>query len=312
MKKKISIVLVGFLLLHFAFVLIFNHLNTTRNELVLNFNNILNDTLPHKTILAGDSHIERSIEADSLEDCFSIAYFGENNVMTYYKLKYLFENNNLNEPEYIVFPCDIVTFAKGFNIYRSQIGFYDQFIPWGELHKFEPHLFTSYLNYIKLYFFPYVEWQFALNTAHQNREKKNNQKLIEKSQRKRLKMAKRFVQNELMCGENKTNLFDPIALKYLEKTIELCRQYNVKPIFVKFPHTIEVFNEIQKNVDANYLIDRPSEKIIMQSDIPILDFEHIFENKPELFFDVHHLNNDGKKMFTPIIENALDSLYRIY
>jgi hypothetical protein len=312
MKKKILVLVVAFLILHFTFILLFNLLNNSRNELVLRFNDILNDTLPYKTVLAGDSHIERSIEYDSIDDCFSIAYFGENNVMTYYKLKYLFEHNNLIEPKYVVFPCDIVTFAKGFNLYRSQIGFYDKFIPWGELKNFEPNLYSSYYNYMKLYLFPYIEWQYAMNTAHQNREKKNSLKLTSKSKRQRKKMVKTFVQQELMCAENKNNLFDEKALEYLVKTIELCKQYNVKPIFIKLPHTKEVFTEIENNVNPKFITERPSEKIITNYNIPILDFERIFENNPELFFDVHHLNNDGKKLFTPIFEHALDSLYRIY
>jgi hypothetical protein len=165
---------------------------------------------------------------------------------------------------------------------------------------------------VKLYLFPYIEWQYAMNTAHQNREKKNSLKLTSKSKRQRKKMAKTFVQQELMCAENKNNLFDEKALEYLVKTIELCKQYNVKPIFIKLPHTKEVFTEIENNVDSKFLTERPSEKIITNYNIPILDFEHIFENNPELFFDVHHLNNDGKKLFTPMFDQALDSLYRIY
>ena len=312
MKKKIFILISAFLVLHFSLVLLFNRLNNTRNELVLRFNETLDISTPYKTILAGDSHVERSIESDSIKDCFSVAYFGENNVMTYYKTKYLFDKKVLKGTEYIVFPCDIVTYAKGLNIYRSQIGFYNKFIPWSELEKFEPNIYSSYYTYIKTFIFPYVEWQFALNTAHQNREKKSSQKLTSFSTDERSKMVSNFIQNELMCAENKDNLFDEKALEYLVKTIELCKQYNVKPIFIKLPHTKEVFTEIENNVDSKFITQRPSEKIITNYNIPILDFERIFENNPELFFDVHHLNNDGKKLFTPIFEHALDSLYRIY
>lgn len=312
MKKKI--VYIGFLILlvHFIFVALFHYVNNRRNELVLKFDKVLTNKKHYKIILAGDSHSNRSIDESKIEDLYSISYFGENNVMTYYKIKYLLENNSLKDPEYIIFPCDIVTFSKGFNLYRSQKGFYKRFIPLEELSEFEPNLYSSYYDYLKLTLFPYIEWQFAMNTAHQNRKKKNKIRFSDLSIEKQKVKAKVFVQEELMCGENHENLFDPTSLKYLEKTILLCKEYNVKPIFIKFPMTKYVFQEIKNNVNAKFIYKRPSEKIVKEYGLPILDFERTLENQPEMFFDSHHLNDYGKAILTPKIKNALDSLYKIY
>ncbi len=312
MKKKLIYISVLFLVVHFSFLLLFHYVNNRRNELVIKFDNILSSDKYYRTILAGDSHSNRSIDETKIDGLYSIAYFGENNVMTYYKIKYLLENKNLKDPEYIILPCDIVTFSKGFNLYRSQKGFYKNLIPLSELSEFEQDLYGSYYDYIKLTLFPYIEWQFAMNTAHQNRKKKNKLRFSELPIEKQKAKAKFFVQEELMCSKNYENLFAPTSLKYLEKTILLCKQNNVKPIFIKFPMTNYVFSEIKNNVNARYILIRPSEEIINKHDLPILNFERTFENNPELFFDSHHLNDYGKEMFTPIIKNALDSLYKVY
>ncbi len=65
-------------------------------------------------------------------------------------------------------------------------------------------------------------------------------------------------------------------------------------------------------MDSTYLTKRPSEIIINKNNIPILDFEYIYQNNTELFFDTHHLNANGKEKFTEVFKLKIDSLLKIY
>jgi hypothetical protein len=101
-------------------------------------------------------------------------------------------------------------------------------------------------------------------------------------------------------------------LNYLQKTILLCQENKIKLIFVKFPLTKNIFDVIKFKVDSSFIRCRPAEKIINQYSIPILNFEYLYQNNPELFFDSHHLNIIGKNKFTSILKQKLDSLYKVY
>jgi hypothetical protein len=259
----------------------------------------------------GDSHTARGIDINKIDSAYSLAYFGENNMMNYYKLKYCIEHK-YNKPQYVILPCDIVTFSSGFNCLRTNKYFYYSFIPFSEIKNLSDNRFSSYYDYIKVKVIPYIEWQYVFNRMNENRNKKSNDRFSDKSINDQIFQAKRFIQKENLMNNGKENLYNDRALDYLKKTINLCKSNNIKLVFVKFPLTQSLFNEIKFQLDSIYILNRPSEKIINQQGIPILDFEYLYINHNELFFDCHHLNLNGQMKFTDIFKQKLDSLYKVY
>lgn len=308
--KKI-VLLVGFIfLIHIVFVFAFKILINKKSELWKDVNNFKKN-ISTKTLFVGDSHTARGINISKVDSAYSLAYFGENNMMNYYKLKYCIEHK-LNKPQYVILPCDIVTFSTGFNCLRTNKFFYYSLIPFSEIKNLSDDQISTYYDYAKIKVIPYIEWQYVFNRMNENRNKKSNDRFSDKSINDRIFQAKKFIQEENLMNGSKENLYNDRALDYLKKTINLCKSNNIKLVFVKFPLTQSLFNEIKFHVDSTYILNRPSEKIINQQGIPILDFENLFINNNELFFDCHHLNLNGRREFTEIFKQKLDSLYKIY
>ena len=310
LKNKIILFAISFMIVHTLLYLLFVLLMNKNNELVKNFNNYKN-IKALKTLILGDSHVARSIDESKLDSTVSLAYFGENNKMNYYKLNYCL-NNRYAKPQYVVLPCDIVTYTEGYHYYRTNKNFYYSIIPFQEVKNLNKNKLIAYYDYLKIKLIPYSEWQYALNRMNVNRQKKSTQNFSNISKNEQERDAAHFIQDELLIGGNKANFYSESALIYLNKTIKLCKDNGIKLIFVKFPLTQTLFNEIKFNVDSTFINYRPAETIITQNAIPILNFEYLYLNNPELFFDSHHLNMNGKNEFTSVLKQKLDSLYKVY
>ncbi len=286
-------------------------INDKKNDVTVQFNSYKNSQTNFKVLFFGDSHVARSIDVSLIDSAYSLAYFGENNMLNFYKLKYCLDHK-LSKPKYVIFPCDIMTYTEGYHRYRTNKIFYYSLIPFQEVKNLNDNKLIAYYDYLKIKLIPYSEWQYALNRMNMNRQKKANKNFAENSAEEQEKDAKRFIQDELLVGGNKSNFYSENSLNYLNKTIKLCKNNGIKLVFIKFPLTQTIFNEIKFHVDSGYIRNRPAEKIIQNDTIPILNFEYLYLKKPELFFDSHHLNTNGKNEFTIILKQKLDSLYKVY
>lgn len=264
-----------------------------------------------KLLLMGDSHTERSIDASQLDSTYSLAYFGENNMMNFYKLSYCL-NHGMHKPKYILLPCDVVTFSQKFHDYRTNKAFYYSLIPLSEVKNTGGSLIPTYYDYIKTRLVPYSEWQHVLNRMNVNRERKATLSFADKSPEEQKKDAAFFIRQEIMQDNSVSNLYYGNALTYLKRTISLCEEHHIKLIFVKYPLTKTVLDEVKSCIDSTSYYNRPAENIIREKHIPILNFETLYADHPEFFFDCHHINNSGKAAFTVTIRQSLDSLYKVY
>jgi hypothetical protein len=264
-----------------------------------------------KLLLMGDSHTERSIDAAQLDSTYSLAYFGENNMMNFYKLSYCLKHG-MPTPKYILLPCDVVTYSQKFHDYRTNKAFYYSLIPFNEVKNTGGPMLATYYDYVKTRLLPYAEWQHILNRMHVNREKKANLSFANKSPEEQKKDAAFFIRQEIMQDNSVSNLYYENALTYLKRTISLCEEHHIKLIFVKYPLTKRVLDEVKSCIDSASYHNRPAENIIREKHIPILNFETLYTEHPEFFFDCHHINNSGKAAFTATIRQSLDSLYKVY
>lgn len=309
--KRKFILFIGLLtIVHVVLYVVFIRLFNENDELSIQINTY-KKIHNAKIVLFGDSHVARSIDVSQIDSIYSLAYFGENNMMNYYKLKYCLANN-FEKPRYIILPCDIITYSSGFNKFLTNKYFYYSLIPFSEASCLNENRLFSYYDYLKTKFIPYTEWRYALNRMDIDRLKKSNNKFSDKSIKEQEIDARKFIQDEILICGDKNNLYDENSLNYLQKTIRLCTDNKIKLVFVKFPLTHSILNEIKFHVDSTYILKRPSEKIINQQGIPILNFERLFINHNELFFDSHHLNLNGQMKFTEIFKHKLDSLIKIY
>lgn len=310
-KRKLIFFICVIAIVHAIMYCVILVLNNKKNELTIQFNHYSNSTTNIKILFLGDSHVARGIDVSQIDSAYSLAYFGENNMMNFYKLQYCLDNH-LPKPRYVILPCDIMTFTEGYHQYRTNKLFYYSVIPLREVKHLNKRKLFAYYDYFKIKLFPYSDWQYALNRMNANRQKKSTLKFSDRTKKEQEKDAAHFIQDELLMGGNKAGFYSENALSYLNKIIKLCRENQIKLVFVKYPLTQTIFNEIKFHVDSNYITDRPAEKIIQKNAIPILNFENLFVKNPELFFDSHHLNSDGKNKFTVTLKCHLDSLLKVY
>ncbi len=310
MKRKLGYIFLLLLLGHMVLRFFFASLSANRNELVLKLNAFVKLEDSPQILILGDSHAERGLDMKQMPEMFSLAYYGENNVLNYYRLKYCIESGK--KISYVVLPCDIVTFSKGFNAYRTNKFFYYSLIPFSELKEFEQRPLYASFEYLKAKTVPYAEWRYGLNIWSAAREQKGLGKFSDRSVEERKKNAAHFIQTEMGCMGKRENLFYSIPMKYLEKILALCKEHKIKPVFVKYPLTREVFDEVRNHIGEDCVVDRPSERLLKAQSIPIIDLERQFESSPELFFDCHHLNKAGQARLTPVFKARIDSLVKNY
>ncbi len=311
MKNKLLKIGAFGLLIHLILFFLFHFVNERKNPPVVKMKQLINTNKSHNIWIAGDSHSERSIDVNQIKNATSVAFYGENNIITYYKIKQLLKKSN-HRPKYILFPDDLVTFTTGARQFRTQRLFYYQFIPLQDYKLFETKPIQSQYEFIKTKIFPYIEWQYALNLINKNRLKKNTKLFSNLNTAERNKETKELLKNDFKCLDKRESLNDSISLLYLNKTISLCKKHQIKPIFIKYPMTYELFNSVSSALGKKSLNEMKSDEIINKSKLPLINLERIFENNPELFFDCHHLNEYGKRKFTPILKQKLDSLLKVY
>lgn len=310
MKKWVYIAVL-FLLGHALFYWAFKYASAKRSELVIKLKEYEQEQAPFDVLVLGDSHAERGLDLTKLPNMRSLAYYGENNVMNYYRLKYCLEKNG-RRFKYVVLPCDVVTFSRGFNAFRTNKFFYYSLIPFSELDQFEGRPLNAKYEYIKSRIFPYAEWQYGLNIWEQERERKGLRQFSDRTQEEKKRNAWNFIENEMGCAGKRENLYYATALNYLQKMLDLCAGNNIKPIFVKYPLTREVFDEVKNGIGEDCLTDRPGEKLLASKNIPVLNMEKTFQDSAGLFFDCHHMNVKGKAAFTPLFRQKVDSVLKVY
>jgi len=312
-KKKIILFLTLFALGHISLYYVFYEEADKKNPLVKQMRDWKENKNPVKLLITGDSHTERSVDATQLDSAFNLAFYGENNMFTYYKLKYCLENNP-DRPQYVLLQCDLTTFTRGFNYFRNNAFFYYSLISPHDLKDMGDRPLTEHYRFLKIKMFPYADWQYALNLAGINRAKKGTESFSDLGEDEKMASARNFMQNELMCEGKRENLFFAPSVEYVKKCLELCKEYQIKPIFIKYPITQQLLDVVENEIDSLAMDtrNRLPEMLVRKANLPVLDFEKMFSERADLFFDSHHLNNKGREAFTPILKQRLDSLMRVY
>lgn len=270
----------------------------TQNE----YEKMVSDKIP-AYLFAGDSHCARSVNDSIIENSFNIGYYGENNIRTYYRLKYLLENFN-NKPEIIFLQAELSRFAKHFCRFNINNFFYKKYVDEFELMQNDNYDHSYLLSSLKYSLFPYVEWKELMKKNTETKEEKNSIEFSSVSEEERKRATYQFVRRDLLQFDS-TTLFDELGMTYLQKSIDLCKEHHIKLIFIKYPSTDYFINEFVSYCGAEKVKDPPQDKIIKENGLEIWDYEQYFSNRYELFFDSHHMNAKGKKEFSLLLNERI-------
>jgi hypothetical protein len=262
-------------------------------------------------LLIGDSRTVCGIDESGYKNAFSMAYYGEGYMRNYFRLKNVFEKEK-SFPKIIVMQLEALRFTKGFSRYKSNNYFYyNLYSPWDTELSWKD-FFKEAQRYYYSKLIPYSEIFSMLKQNELEFNIKINKKFSSNDSERRIILAKKYFESELTGKYLIENLYYPETIEYLKKTVALCKQNKVKMIFVKFPLTREILGEMTRTLGENCLKGQPSDKTAAENNIPVIDLQYIYADRPDFFVDCHHLNNIGRNNLTPLVMSKIDSVIKAY
>ncbi|MFN3918446.1 MAG: hypothetical protein ACK4K0_12010 [Flavobacteriales bacterium] len=259
---------------------------------------------PPVVLIAGDSHAARSIEDDSLQSAFNMAYFGENPMRTYYRIKHYLKHNQ--PPKYIILQADAARYSGNFLQFNTNYFFYVRYVEYSELLIEDQHNPEYFFTGLKYKLLPYIEFRDVVAKNKEKKRKKAELDFCSVSDAKKEYEVQQFIRVKVLSNRPEL-LYDDLSLRYLEKTIKLCEKYNVEPIFIKFP-VHELFTSTLRLFCGEELYNRRlQDSIINSAGYKIWDYEDYFSERCDLFIDSHHMNKRGREVFTGLLKERINS-----
>ena len=302
-RRKIKVFVITFLLLHVVLLVVFFIITSEISILVKDQKKIENLKEAPKFLFTGDSHPNRCIEERNIKNSFNLSFYGENPILTHFRLKYLLEHLNI-KPKYIFLQTDITRFSADYFNRNENHFFYGKYIDYKELLDAEIINHERYLKSIAYLIFPYKELKTVLKKNNMVKIKKGKQKFSDFSSIQKQINTELFIKHKLLSN-NPKNLYYKDALIYFRKTIELCQSHQIKVIGIKYPVTDYYLNTLKHFCGEEMLNNPPQDKILLEYNIPIWDFEYQYLTRHDYFFDSHHMNEYGKSAFTTVLKNKI-------
>jgi len=260
-----------------------------------------------KTLILGDSHLQHGIDTRILKHSFNYSVAAETYILTYYKLKYILDNN-LKKFDTVILNIDPHSFTSGrsnrlpfpYNYY------YVKFVDYLELGKRKNRMMPYLYEYIKGEFFSFVGSRTDIDNKLKGKGKRFPMIkgfVISKqdfSKMDRQKIAKRRARSHFF----KQKSFDRDMIFYFERILNLCEESKIKVLLIKMPLSQEYYSQVQKNmgIDKFYL---QIDKVIKKKSIALMDAQKDFLYEPDLFGDCDHLNARGAKILTERVSEFL-------
>ena len=282
-------------LLIFSFILVFYlGLNTGLNFIIIN-----NSKMPIREadiLIAGDSHTQKALNPSQFNSAINISQTAEPYVLTFWKLKYIFQH----------FKPDVLLLGFG----HHNISAFNDMKFWNK--KWSSEMFRrSYLihnfNSIKTVKIDYQEYykicfrQMCLYPHNKHYNFIGGYSNNDKSDLSDCDSAinRHYFYQKKLLGVSET------AIDYLDLILKLCKENEVVPILIGSPVHDEYYKLIPTSIKERYNYEKAR---LRDQRVNVLDFTH---NRYE---DTHYLNSDhlnekGASQFTDKIIRSLKNVY---
>jgi hypothetical protein len=259
-------------------------------------------------LIIGDSHLQHALDTRILKNSFNLSAAAETYILSYYKLKYILDNN-LKDINTIILNIDPHSFTSGrsnripspFNYY------YAKFINYLELGKRKNKILPYLREYIKGTFFSFIGSREDIYNAIMRKWK--NIPLINgfvPSRRNFSKMDRqRITKGRTHNQFFRNNYFDKDMVFYFEKILDLSAGKGIKVLLIKMPLDHIYYNFVLKYFDPDEWYHKIDSIIKTRKNVMVMDAQKIYFDKPHLFGDCDHLNECGAQNFTKRVINFL-------
>lgn len=274
----------GYKLLTFSlFFILFLGVNTLINYAF--FQNSSIPVLDPKIIISGDSHPQRSLNPDRLHSAVNISQNGEPYVLTYWKLRYIFQHHK---------PAILVLGFSPHNISAfNDRKFWDQ--KWSSEMFKRSYMIGDFgsLKNIKIDYNEYYKSYFRQMCLYPHTRHFNFIGTYDNSYTSDLSGVDKAIRRHFYY-DNKELGVSETAIEYLDLIIRLCEENHVVPVLVGSPVHETYFRLIPTTIKDRYHheVDRLKKRRIL-----VLDFTEAYL-EDSFFLNVDHLNEKGASHFT--------------
>ncbi len=314
MVKKLIIKLIIFLLLLLAVNSLFNAIYTkkmvmnrffnTQDEQIKNYQGTL------KYLMIGSSH--NCVNPQILGNSFNYATPNENYIKNYYKLKSLLETKNIH-PEYIILNDELPLFSPFASTRFKYDSYWVKHVDYFELARkkndndyiykwFEGNYFSYVGKFKEILMSLYLlsDTNKVVNGYKQPPDLKN--------------FADRKKSMEIARSRARLYLSDYMHLNkemitYFNKIMALCRENGIKVVLLSMPVSNEYYNATFEVANVDQLNTEVDSLVRLYKDIAIqLNYEKVFFDHPEYFYNPDHLNPLGADSVSRLIKQDLEKL----
>ncbi len=255
--------------------------------------------LPGNTenVILGHSHPECAFNDSIIPNFKNLGASGEAYLYTYIKLKKIIQNNEQVKTVFIEFGTnnvkknmdewiwDIKSISGHFPMYFSTLELPELAVVWnnGATDLFK----ISFKRYIKEIGYHYYSLFFEKGGVVSDKKKYGGYRYLIRNKTDSLINA-RLVENKVFkpIDERISNT----NIHYLKKMLELCQQYQIKPILVRCP-VHEFYSNPNEEENFRNILNSNF------SDVVFIDFEK-FPLENDFYGDFGHLNYKGAKVFS--------------
>jgi len=254
-------------------------------------------------LILGDLHAYNAIIMPILgPKYFSFAQGGDNIRQMFLKLDFAIRENK--KIRYVVIPGDYHVFSWYRNIDKN----YSRELLYTTNHVLISNLYkVNQVSVLLRIFFRYAplstadDWEkyFFILTKRMKSEESTQTSYDQLSQREKESSSMKRVRSQL---GNKIIHSELVAA--FDQFIDFCEKKNVKIIVVRYPFSKEYGYYAKK-----YPLDEVNEAFQKRTChfLTILNYENIFFEKPQYFFNEDHLNGEGAKLFTGMLKDDIEN-----
>lgn len=281
----------GFIILNSGLNLMFKRYGKANYAIVKKDRRFWREYNGQPILICGNSRPESAI-TDTHNNVIKFCSYGETIELTHGKLESVFSTGK-QLPKLVIIPIGYPYIGLSIRS-SSQFPFYwSKYVSYMELAR-ESGYFKEYIKasvHAKL--FPYSGY---IKNRIENKFKPRLEGFQNMSEQEKSDLAKQVVQKQ----DNAISYFNPIAIKYLNRIAGLCEKHNVDIVFISYP-TTHYYREFvgSKSDKISALITQLKNNF--EISIEHYDFSSAFDNCPECFKDVHHVNKHGATIFTKML-----------
>ena len=247
---------------------------------------------PSSVWIAGDSHLQTSIDPSLFNSASNIAMLAEPVVVTYFKLKFLF---SFHKPDTLIMGFSQHTISAFNDLKFSDIKWSNEMFrrTYAIINPYDLNgLIIDYHRYYKTLFrymclYPRTD-HFDFIGSYQSVDA-NYAIDVDAA------IDRHFYANGKKLGVSQ------LSISYIDSIINLCKKENVKLIFVASPVHKNYYERIPFSSMQNYKIELKRKEV---QGIKFIDLSHQFYID-KYYMDADHLNAKGARLFTTKLINLL-------